>query len=50
MHLSHIVVVKVFVAGGVELNAFTEELPQLGGDRHVIDDLSLKTLVKLLVL
>lgn len=39
LHLSDIVVLKVCVAGGVELRTFAELLPQSSGDRHVVYDL-----------
>lgn len=50
LHPGHIVVIKIVVAGCIELRSITEQLPQLGSDRHVVYDLSLKTMVKVVVL
>lgn len=50
LHARHIIVGKIVVAGGIELRPVTEQLPQFGGDCHVIYNLHLKTTVEVVVL
>lgn len=50
LHAWHVVVDKIVIAGGVDLGPVTEQQPQFGGDRHVIDDLRLEAAVEVVVL
>lgn len=50
LHERHVVVGKIVTAGGIEFRAIAEQQPQFCCNSHIIDDFSLQTTVKVMVL